>query len=152
MSHQWIVHHPDHKRYSCTSSLSQSCSALASVKVKQGPRPRRRHDIACSADNSSGMSHSHSDSIPFAFGSVPAPNHQHRLSNGEVVSMHHPPSRLSPPPGTSISNLLTASGIAQGDGRQGSVDEADGSKRKEDTGPKRGYRACVGRLDPGEQS
>lgn len=42
-----------------------------------------------------------------------------------------PPSRLSPPPGTSVQELLASTEMSN-----------KGKKKKEDT-PKRGYRACV---------
>jgi hypothetical protein len=94
------------------------------------------------------MSHLHSN--PFAFGQ---PSHQqqqhqpHQLQNQHRSSsfgeLAHPPSRLSPPPGTNLTHLLSHSVIAGHDPvRKDSVDSSS-AKKKEESGPKRGYRACV---------
>lgn len=57
------------------------------------------------------------------------------------MRVSHPPSRLSPPPGASMTDLFAAAG----NDPQTDVSSPVPSKRKgeDDKVPKRGYRACV---------
>jgi hypothetical protein len=62
------------------------------------------------------------------------------------MSLKHPPSRLSPPPGTRDTDIIDSAHMdLQGGDRLASPDEdsKDGIKDKRNDAPKRGYRACV---------
>lgn len=81
----------------------------------------------------------------------------HPLLLCSPMRLSHPPSRLSPPPGTSRHDVLAAAGSAGDAGGSASTSTASASalatamstpaKRKDDERvPKRGYRACVSRV------
>ena len=80
------------------------------------------------------MAHHNHGSTPFSFGQPQSSRGLYGSQNGAAA---YPPSRLSPPPGTHAAISRPVGETEE------SVEAVVNRLKKEDTGPKRGYRACV---------
>ncbi|KAK1927726.1 hypothetical protein DB88DRAFT_479042 [Papiliotrema laurentii] len=85
------------------------------------------------------MSRDHQQSNPFAF-RPPQVVHRPSFGGGDVKPTY-PLSRLSPPPGANIAVPQTTASSTSG--REDQADSTPPKPKKDDSGPKRGYRACV---------
>ena len=141
-----------------TSCGRRSCKLDIVISTLSHGYKREIHFVAVrlssprSTEPCFGQTMSHLHSNPFAFGQPSQLQQQQQQQHPQLQPHHrsssfgelaHPPSRLSPPPGSNLTHLLSHSGIGSHDPvRKESVDSGN-AKRKEESGPKRGYRACV---------